>query len=119
MIPKEHLDSLRSDFVRMQSQFATVISEMEDELRRMRDNDKVPHDLVTKKDEQIETLIRFNNKIDDLLNVYRHAMINYHYELMWTNQTLWDALKSDQPAFQLLMHQVSKVRQLTREPKPG
>jgi hypothetical protein len=113
MIPKDHIEALRTEFIRAQANFATVIQDMEAELERMKNNERISQDLVTKKDAQIETLINFNNKIDDLISVYKMAVINYHYELLWTNDMLWKALKSEKPAFEIFMNDVQRVKNLT------
>jgi hypothetical protein len=103
------IEQLRADYIRAQAQFATVIQELEAELSRMRDNEKVPQDLVDKKDAQIETLIRYNNRIEDLFNVYKLSNLNLHIELTATHQMLWQAIKSDKPAFDILMRKPKNI----------
>lgn len=126
MITKQQLDLLRAEFIQIQSQFANVIRELEEDLTRMRDNERVPQEIITKRDEQIETLIKYNNKIDDLLTAFRICILNYHGELIWANGTLWEALKSNQTAFELFMNDFRKTRTIVsssssspREPNPG
>ncbi|HMG94336.1 MAG TPA: hypothetical protein VK589_29955 [Chryseolinea sp.] len=117
MITKEHLDSLRAEFVQIQSQFATVIQELEADLARMRDIDRIPQEIITKRDEQIETLIRYHNKADDLMSAFRLCTMNYHGELIWLRSTLWEALKSNQTAFELFMRQTKTI--ISLEPNPA
>jgi hypothetical protein len=106
MISKPEIEALRTEYVRAQAQFAGVIQELEADLKRMKDNERVPHEVVLKKDLQIESLIQFNNRIDDLFQVYKLATINYHYELLFTNDMLWRALKSNDTAFEVLMKEL-------------
>lgn len=109
---KQLLEKLRSDYTRAQSQFAEVIQQMESELHRMRENDKIPQHLVDQRDLQIETLIKFNNRIEDLFNVYKLTNLNLQVELMATHHMLWEALKSESTAFEVLMHKLVKVPKL-------
>lgn len=113
MITQPHIEALRTEFIRAQAAFANVIQDMEAELQRMKDNERISQELVEKKDSQIDTLISFNNKIDDLISVYKMALANYHFELLWTNDMLWKALKSDKPAFDTFMNDVHRVKNLT------
>ncbi len=110
MISRDQIKASSLDFIRAQSNFANVIQEMEAELKRMRDNDRVPQDVINKKDDQIETLIAYNNKIDDLFNLYKLATLNLQVELMATNELLWQALKSNDSAFTVLMHHIKPKR---------
>lgn len=103
------IDQLRTDYVRAQSQFVIVIQELEAELKRMQENERIPQELIDKKDAQIETLIRFNNKIEDLLNGYKLGTLSLRIELMAVDKMLWDAIKSDKPAFNTLMHDLVKI----------
>lgn len=123
MITKEHLDKLRIEFVRTQSRFATVIQELEADLTRMRDNERIPQEIITKRDEQIETLIGFNNKIEDLIKIYQMALINYHYELQWTDNMLWRAMQKNHDAMNEFIEGLSKTglssSSSPREPDPG
>lgn len=105
----QQLEALRIEFTRAQAMVTNVITELELELERMRNSEKVPHDLVVKKDLQIEHLVRFNNSIDDLFNVYKLLVINQRSQLVATNMMLWDALKSQQTAFEVLMHRLVKT----------
>ncbi|MGL6121673.1 MAG: hypothetical protein ACRC1W_01290 [Shewanella sp.] len=113
MINPEHIEQLRTQYTRAQSQFATVIQEMEAELQRMKDNERIPEGVLSKKDWHIDTLIGFNNRIEELFAVYKLVVINYHYELIWTNEMLWKAIKSDKPAFEVFMSDVKKIRKVT------
>jgi hypothetical protein len=108
----ERIRDLKAEFTRTQMQFATAIQELEGELQRMKDNERVPQELVTKKDSQIETLIQYNDRVDDLLHVYRLSLFNLQAELLATNSMLWDAMKSERSAFEVLMHQHKKIAAL-------
>jgi hypothetical protein len=95
-------ENLRTSFTRSQAEFANVIQDLEAELKRMRENERIPQDLVNKKDEQIETLIRFNNRIEDLFNAYKLHNINLQAEMMATQRALWELLKTEQKMTEFL-----------------
>lgn len=103
---------MRIEYTRLQSVFAGIIQELEAELKRMKDNERIPQDVIDRKDLQIENLIKFNNAIDDLFNLYKLTNINITLELHATHDMLWQALKSEKTAFEVLMHK------LVTTPKP-
>jgi hypothetical protein len=103
------IEQLQVEFTRAQAMLQNVVAELESELERMRGNDKVPIDLIEKKDTQIEMVIRFNDCVDALFTLYKLTTINQRAELVATNMMLWDALKSKNTAFETLMHRLVTV----------
>lgn len=106
---------MRTEYVRAQSLFAEVIKQLEAELERMKNNERVPQAVVDQKDLQIDTLIKFNNTIDDLFNLYKLHTINQQLEIEATNDMLWQALKSEKTAFEVLMN---KLVHVPKQPHP-
>lgn len=100
---------IHHEVLRMQNMFANVIAEMESDLERLKKNDKVPPELIAKRDMQIDTLIKYNNKVDDMLQAYKLAMLNARVEIITLDGMLWQALKSEKTAFETLMHTLVKI----------
>jgi hypothetical protein len=103
------LEQVHIEFTRAQAMLQNVVAELESDLDRMRNNDKVPMELIEKKDSQIEMIIRFNDCVDSLFSLYKLTTINQRAELVATNMMLWDALKSKNTAFETLMHRLVTV----------
>lgn len=93
MIENEKIDKLRGIFLRTQTQFAEVVRELDADLKRMRENEKIPYEIINKRDEQIETLISFNNKADSLLEGYKYAMLNLQCEIDLHREVLAEEIK--------------------------
>jgi hypothetical protein len=62
------IETLRQTYIQKHAELATVVQQLEQELERMRSNEKVPAYMVKQRDEQITSIIDFNNASDELVN---------------------------------------------------
>lgn len=63
----EELSILRKRFNRWQAQVNELVIVLERELERMRSNPKVTPDFIQQKDDQIDTIVQFNNVADEFI----------------------------------------------------
>ena len=81
------MKQLHNDWLRAGAQFSEAHRQLEDELRRMRER-KVEQQYIDKKDNQIEMLVDFFNKTDEILNAYRFALANSKAENYFLTEML-------------------------------
>jgi hypothetical protein len=104
----QQLQTLKAAFTRQSGVIQTIVGEMENELDRMR-NKGTSLEWIEKKDSQIEALVTFANTVDELVKVYSLMVINQRAEHSATTMMLWDALKSQQTAFEVLMKRLVTI----------
>jgi hypothetical protein len=108
----EQLIALRTNFVRAQTLFTDVISELEEELKRMKKSDKVPQEFIDQKDAQIDNLVRYNNTVEDVFNWYKLMTISLKMELAMMDKMLWQVVHNNKEAFEETMKNITKVPNL-------
>jgi hypothetical protein len=74
------LKAARLEVLQSSTSIANLIAELDAELARMRDR-KLAAELIDKKDAQIECLINYYNKVNDLLNYYQLTTANLNQQL--------------------------------------
>lgn len=70
---------MRTSWLRNAATFVNVIQELEAEIKRMKTK-KIPQEIIDKKDLQIEELVNFYNDAEDLIQLYKHSLINARAE---------------------------------------
>lgn len=69
------IKELQALWLRSAASFSTVHQELENEIVRMRDR-KISQEIIDKKDFQIEQLVNFYNQADELIQAFRHELLN-------------------------------------------
>ncbi len=66
--------SRKGEITRATALFLQVIGELDAELIRLKENPKLSADFIAQKDAQIDVLVNYQNKADDLLSEYETAI---------------------------------------------
>lgn len=72
--------ALHIAWTRSSALFMSAHQELEEELKRMKLNTKVPQEFIDKKDFQIESLVEFYNSTEELMQAYKLALANAKIE---------------------------------------
>jgi hypothetical protein len=104
---KSELESISTSFVRAQSIFLTVIGDMEKEMQRMRER-KLNQELIDAKDLQIENLVTFYNRVDEIIAFIKISNINLKIE----NHFLTDLVSRKVSVDELMQYKPSKKVEL-------
>ncbi|MBZ0246327.1 MAG: hypothetical protein K8H85_10295 [Cyclobacteriaceae bacterium] len=74
------MKALHLAWTRSSALFMSSHQELEEELKRMKLNNKVPQEFIDKKDFQIESLVEYYNTTDELIQAYKMALSNARIE---------------------------------------
>ncbi len=111
-IHDRHLKEAFVEWVKVSSQITGVVTELENEIERMRER-KVADNIISQKDEMVERIINFFNVTDQLITSYRVGMANKQAEVMIMEDALNYALRQEwrERIFKRLAEDVNLIKE--------
>lgn len=103
MSPFDQIRNLQNQNTRDSVAFTSIISELEDELKRMKDKN-LAQAFIDKKDHQIQTLIDYYNSTDQVITCFKMMVINLQLELRLSDSLLMSTASNREILIEALMN---------------